>query len=142
MATFPDIAPNSRTYNFGQFPIYMESVGTGSPMRFKQWGDAQNFELTLGFVGLSDEQANLIREHFQRQGGSYRSFLLPPSIWSGHTFTGDIVPLTMLWRYADAPTEEHTTPGNVNIKIDFVSDGASDFDFTVDTSISPGAATA
>jgi len=141
MATFPELEPNTRSYDFGVFPLTEEPSLSAGIVRFRHSTTPQNYQLTLGYTAISDAQATLIRNHYQGQGGGYRSFPLPPIIWKGHTFSGNIAPYTMLWRYSETPEEEHLTVGRINVTIALVSDGTVDPDFEVTASIAAGIAT-
>lgn len=141
MATFPELEPNTRSYDFGVFPLTEEPSLSAGIVRFRHSATQQNYQLTLGYNAISDAQATLIRNHYQSQGGGYRSFPLPPIIWKGHTFSGNIAPYTMLWRYSDTPEEEHLDIGRINVTIALVSDGTVDPDFEVTASIAAGIAT-
>lgn len=126
MATFPAMEPATRSYDFGIFPLTEEPSISAGIVRFRHSVTPQNYQLTLGYNALTDAQASQIREHFQFQGGGYRSFLLPPVIWAGHTFSGNIVPYTTRWRYTEAPEEEHFSVGYVNVTVTLGSDGTID----------------
>jgi hypothetical protein len=143
MATFPALEPAARSYDFGLFPLTeVPSISAGT-VRFRHSITPQNYQLTLGYAALTDAEASLIREHFQFQGGGYRSFQLPPIIWAGHTFSGNIVPYTTRWRYTASPEEEHFSVGYVNVTVTLGSDGTSDDELRlhpVDLTIDGGAA--
>lgn len=141
MATFPALEPNTRSYDFGVFPLTEEPSLSAGIVRFRHSTKPQNYQLTLGYNAISDAQASLIRTHFQSQGGSYRSFDLPPVIWKGHTFTGNITAYSMQWRYSDSPEEEHLDIGRINVTVSLVSDGSSVPDLEVAASIATGTAT-
>jgi hypothetical protein len=144
MATFPELEPATRSYNFGLFPLTEEPSVSAGIVRFRHSVTPQNYQLTLGYNALTDAEANLIRQHFQGQGGGYRSFQLPPIIWCGHTFTGNVVPTNTRWRYTAAPEEEHFSIGYVNVTVTLGSDGTIDAELglqPVDLTIAGGAAT-
>jgi hypothetical protein len=144
MATFPELEPATRSYDFGQFPLTEEPSISAGIVRFRHSITPQNYQLTLGYSALTDAEANLIRQHFQNQGGGYLSFQLPPIIWLGHTFTGNIVPTNTRWRYIAAPEEEHRSAGYVNVTVALGSDGTVDAEIglqPVDVTIAGGAAT-
>ena len=143
MATFPALEPATRSYDFGLFPLTEEPSISAGIVRFRHGVTAQNYQLTLGYEYLSDAEAALIREHFQNQGGGYRSFQLPPIIWAGHTFTGNVVPTNTRWRYTESPAEEHSSGGYVNLSVTLGSDGTIDAELglqPVDVTIAAGAA--
>jgi hypothetical protein len=144
MATFPVLEPATRSYDFGLFPLTEEPSVSAGIVRFRHSVTQQNYQLTLGYVNLTDAEASLIREHYQSQGGGYHSFQLPSIIWAGHTFSGNIVPYTTRWRYIETPEEEHRSAGYVNVTVTLGSDGTIDGGLgqqPVDLTIAAGAAT-
>ena len=144
MATFPVLEPATRSYDFGLFPLTEEPSVSAGNVRFRHSVTQQNYQLTLGYVNLTDAEASLIREHYQSQGGGYNSFQLPSIIWAGHTFSGNIVPYTTRWRYIETPEEEHRSAGYVNVTVALGSDGTIDAELglqDVDITLVSGAAT-
>jgi hypothetical protein len=143
MATFPALEPATRAYNFGLFPLTEEPSISAGIVRFRHGNRPENYQLTIGYTALTDAEASQIREHFQFQGGGYRSFQLPPITWKGHTFSGNIVPYTTRWRYIEAPEEEHFSVGYVNVTVTLGSDGTIDAELglqPVDVTIAAGEA--
>ena len=144
MATFPELEPATRGYDFGLFTLTeVPSISAGI-VRFRHSITPQNYQLTLGYVDLTDAEAGLIREHFQGQGGGYRSFQLPATVWKGHTFSGNVTPTNTRWRYTAAPEEDHRSAGYVNVTVALGSDGTIDAELglqPVDLTIAGGAAT-
>jgi hypothetical protein len=126
MAQFPELEPATRSYDFGLFPLTEEPSISAGIVRFRHGTTATNHQLTLSYEYLTDAEATLIRSHFHEQGGGYRSFLLPPIIWRGHSFTGNVVPPNTRWRYIEAPEEEHLKGGYVNVTVTLGSDGTID----------------
>jgi hypothetical protein len=144
MAAFPELEPATRAYTFGLFPLTEEPSISAGIVRFRHGVTPQNYQLTLGYVNLTDAEASLIRQHYQGQGGGYRSFQLPPIIWRGHTFSGNVAPTNTRWRYIDAPEEEHRSAGYVNVSVSLGADGTIDAELglqPIDLSITGGAAT-
>jgi len=144
MATFPELEPATRAYNFGLFPLTEQPSLSAGVVRFRHSVTPQNYQLTLGYIALTDAEASLMRNHYQGQGGGYRSFQLPPIIWRGHTFTGNVAPTNTRWRYIDAPEEEHRSAGYVNVTVALASDGTIDAELglqPIDLTIAGGAAT-
>ena len=142
MATFPALEPATRSYDFGLFPLSEEPSISAGIVRFRHGTTATNQELTLSYEYLSDSETTLIRNHFQEQGGGYRSFLLPAIIWAGHTSSTNLAPANMQWRYIEAPKEEHLRGGYVNLTVTLGSDGNIETDLPeVVISFTAGAAT-
>ena len=123
MATFPALEPATRSYDLGAFPLTEQASLSAGVVRFRHGTTATAFNLQLEYVYLSDAEATQIRNHYQGQGGSYRSFMLPAIIWKGHTFSGNVFPVTTRWRYADTPEETHHEVGRYSMAIALVSDG-------------------
>ena len=144
MATFPELEPATRAYDFGLFPLTEQPSLSAGIVRFRHSVTPQNYQLTLGYTALTDAEAALIRQHYQGQGGGYRSFQLPPIVWRGHTFTGNVVPANTRWRYLATPEEEHRSAGYVNVSVTLGSDGTIDAELglqPIDLTITGGAAT-
>jgi hypothetical protein len=144
MAAFPELEPATRAYDFGQFPLTEEASISAGTVRFSHGDEPENYRLTLGYIDLTDAEADLIRQHYQGQGGGYRSFQLPSIIWRGHTFSGNVAPTNTRWRYIEAPEEEHRSAGYVNVTVTLGSDGTIDAELglqPVDLTIAGGAAT-
>ena len=123
MATFPALEPATRSYDLGAFPLTEQASLSAGVVRFRHGTTATAFNLQLEYVYITDAEATQIRNHYQGQGGSYRSFMLPPIIWKGHTFSGNIFPITTRWRYADTPEETHHEVGRYSMAVALVSDG-------------------
>jgi hypothetical protein len=123
MADFPAIEPASRSYDLGAFPLTEEPSFSAGPVRFRHATTPTDYRLNLEYAYLTDAQATEIRNHFQSQGGTYRSFMLPATIWKGHTFSGNVFPVGTRWRYADVIEETHHGIGRYSIAISLVSDG-------------------
>ena len=144
MATFPELEPATRSYDFGLFSLTEQPSLSAGIVRFRHSVTPQNYQLTLGYTALTNAEAALIREHYQGQGGGYRSFQLPPIIWRGHKFSGNIVPTNTRWRYIAAPEEEHRSAGYVNVSVSLGADGTIDAELglqPIDLTITGGAAT-
>lgn len=126
MATFPALEPATRSYDLGLFPLTEEPTISAGIVRFRHSNRPENYQLAISYNALTDAEASLIREHYQFQGGGYRSFQLPPIVWAGHTFSGNVVPYNTRWRYTETPEEEHFSAGLVNVTVTLGSDGTID----------------
>lgn len=123
MAIFPELEPATREYTFGIFPITEEPTPSAGIIRFRHSTIPAAYQLTLGYSYLTDAEADLIRTHYNNQGGGHISFQLPSIIWTGHTFSGNVAPVGMSWRYTATPDEEHLCAGYVNLSVALESDG-------------------
>ena len=123
MTIFPELVPTTRSYDFGAFPISEVPSASAGVVRFRHGPTPQNYSLTISYNALSDADATLIRNHFQLQGGGYLNFALPSIIWANHSFSGNVAPYKMSWRYAEPVEEEHFGLGFVNLTVTLASDG-------------------
>jgi hypothetical protein len=123
MPAFPELVPTTRSYDFGAFPISEVPSVSAGVVRFRHGATPQNYSLTISYNALSDADATLIRNHFQSQGGGFRSFALPSAIWTNHSFSGNVAPYKMSWRYIEPVEEEHFSLGYVNLTVALRSDG-------------------
>ena len=107
MASFPAITPSKRRYGFGLFPVSIVVGFGGGPVRFLHGDSRYGINLELGYEVLSQAEAQQIRDHYRRQNGGHRAFLLPNAIWAGHSSPTNIVPALTAWVYAEQPNETH-----------------------------------
>ena len=141
MSTFPELEPATREYTFGSFALTEEPSPSAGIIRFRHATIPAAYELTLGYEHLTDAEATLIRTHYGVQAGGFMSFPLPSIVWKGHTFTGNVAPVGMLWRYASPPEETHRSAGYVNLSVSLESDGQVDSSLgTITTSLTAGRA--
>jgi hypothetical protein len=142
MTIFPELEPASRSYDFGLFPLTEVPSSSAGIIRFRHGTTATNYQLALNHVYLTTAEAELIRTHYATQGGGNIAFSLPAIIWKGHTFSGNVAPASMLWRYAAPPEEQHLSGGYFNITVALQSDGTPDPSLgTVTAALTVGAAT-
>ncbi len=141
MSTFPELEPATREYTFGSFALTEEPSPSAGIIRFRHATIPAAYELTLGYEHLTDAEATLIRTHYGVQAGGFMSFTLPAIIWKGHSYTGNVVPSGMRWRYAAPPEETHRSAGYVNLSVSLESDGLIEANLgEVTISITSGAA--
>ena len=118
MADFPAITPNSRQFQLGNFPQknYAGPSGIGVRFLFNAAKGPQH-SLTLGYVGLTEAQANLMTDHYFNQQGSLVSFDLPAVVWSGYS-TIPVDSTVYQWQYS-APfvVNQGGVPGRFNIEV-------------------------
>ena len=118
MADFPAITPNSRKFQMGNFPQKSYEGPSGISVRFLfNQTDGPQHSLTLGYVALTEDQANSVTEHYFAQQGSLISFNLPAAIWSGYSAV-PVDPLVYQWQYSGPfSVEQGGVPGRFNIEV-------------------------
>lgn len=121
MATFPALAPSTRRYSMGIYPVTTETGFGGGSIRFLHGSTSSGHTLELGFNNLTQTEAKLLRDHYRGQDGSHVAFNLSTEVWAGHTSMTDLVPATTLWRYAAIPQEVQKRGGYVDVTIPLIS---------------------
>jgi hypothetical protein len=100
MATFPSLTPATRAFTPGEYPHTPFSTYNGLQNRVRHSN-----------VMLS------ILSHYQGQFGSFESFTLPSSIWSGVTTISDYELTSYRWRYTDPPSVDDVYCGRYNVEL-------------------------
>lgn len=121
MATFPALIPTARRYNMGVFPATEEQTPSSGAVRFRHGIIACGHNLELSFTALTENQAQLLRNHYREQQGGFISFSLSPEAWAGHTTFTDLVPTSTFWCYAAQLQEEHLATGHINVQVTLIS---------------------
>lgn len=101
MTAFPDLEPNSVSYDLGGLNVSTEETENGAPVLFRHSLRQSNFRITLTYTNLTQAQVALIRQHYIDSAGSHRTFTMAPSLWNG----GDVMPADGLYRYGAKPEE-------------------------------------
>jgi hypothetical protein len=129
---FPNIKPSSRSYSAGAYP-QTEFQAQNGAMSVVRFGSRRvDSELTLGFQNITDDQAVLILQNYERVN----------SVWDNVTFTGsnaavgassglqsylrEVGGSGLRWRYAEAPNVTSIQPGISTVRCKFIGvlDGA------------------
>ena len=102
MTTFPSLAPNNISYDFGQSNITeMSTIGSG-PIRFRHSLYVNNYNLSLQYTNLTQTQIQSIRDHYFNSATIHDYFEVPSTIWG----TATIVPTDARYRYVEPPEED------------------------------------
>ena len=125
MAVFPPLEPDTRAFDFGDFPMSRAGGIGGGEVRFNHADEATGHGLTLSFLDRSDAELESIREHYRGQDGGHVSFTLPAIIWQGHGDDFALVSSAGRWKYTGPPEEVHKRGGihDVTVSLEYV--GAS-----------------
>jgi hypothetical protein len=122
MLTFPAMEPFRRSWGFGQYAITEEPSWASTSVRYRHGrGSTENVSqpLTLTYVDLYDDEAQLIRDHYVAQQGGTLAFSLPAIIWRG--LTAPPVPNGALWVYTGPPNEDHKSGGLYNVTVPLIT---------------------
>jgi hypothetical protein len=131
MTAFPSLVPNAISLNHGvpQVSEY-EAFGIG-PIRFRHNNYVNGQEFQLVYQALDQDSIELIRDHYQDNGGTSGQFTVPVSVLALINTTDS----SSKYRYTETPTEEHIGLQRYNVTIslraiegillEFVLDGGS-----------------
>ena len=113
MTTFPSLVPNAISLNHGSPQVSeYQAFGVG-PIRFRHNNYVNGQEFQLVYQALDQDSIELIRSHYQDNGGTSGRFEVPTSILVGLNATD----ASSKYRYAETPTEEHIGLQRYNITI-------------------------
>jgi hypothetical protein len=117
MATFPSLTPATRAFTPGEYPHTPFTTYNGLQNRVRHSNVMLSSSVRLSFIALAEADMLSILSHYQGQFGSFESFTLPSSIWSGVTTISDYELTDYRWRYTDAPTVDDVYCGRYNVEL-------------------------
>jgi hypothetical protein len=117
VATFPALAPATRKYTLGSYPVTVPSAFPGGGPRFRHSQINVAHQLELGFTDLTQAETKLIRDHYRGQQGGFLPFALSAEAWAGHTSSTDIVASGLQWKYLEQPEETQKSGGLVDVAV-------------------------
>jgi hypothetical protein len=117
MATFPSLTPATRAFTPGEYPHTPFTTYNGLQNRVRHSNVMLSSSVRLSFIALAEADMLSILSHYQGQFGSFESFTLPSSIWSGVTTISDYQLTDYRWRYTEAPTVDDVYCGRYNVEL-------------------------
>ena len=117
MATFPSLAPRSRSLSLGDIPQQVYKGTSGGEVRFKQGSDYIAQQLTLGYEYLTESEAQQILDHYAGQEGSLIPFDVSAAVWGGYS-TPPVSSLDYQWRYTGPASVDIAAPRRYNITVE------------------------
>ena len=122
MATFPALTPNSRSLRLGDFPGARHEGVSGVGVSFLySTTDLINQVLSLQYLSITEQQHNLITDHFVGQDGGLVAFDLPNEVWSGYS-TVPVSSSDYQWRYLESvQIEPGGITGRFNVTVRLVA---------------------
>jgi len=126
---FPTLAPTSRQFTGGDWPIAKFQSQNGSEARILYGDRRVGHTLSLSYNNITDTEAESFFTDYYAQQGTYKTFPLPQPItgsagkgWSGSaTFFN--AGAGAQWRYAEAPQLTSVYPGVSSVTIKLVAVG-------------------
>ena len=127
MTDFPTIAPTSRSYDGGDWPVKAFKSQSGAEVRILYGDRRVGHSINLTYNNIPDATAEQFFAHYYEQQGTYKSFAVFPELnlskgWEGSEEffrAGSAVQ----WRYAKAPQLTAVYPGVSTIQVELVATG-------------------
>ncbi len=126
---FPTLAPSSRQFTGGDWPIAKFQSQNGSETRILYGDRRVGHTLSLSYNNITDTEAESFFTDYYAKKGTYETFALPQAIptnagkgWSGST-TFFNAGAGVQWRYAEPPQLTSVYPGVSSVTIKLVAVG-------------------
>lgn len=120
---FPTLAPTSRDFSPGDWPIKRFNAQSGSEVRILYGSQRTNAKLSLGYDNITDANAQLFLDDYAAQYGTLRTFTLPSAArtgWTGSDASIDAPP-EAAWRYEGEPQVRSVRPGRSSVTVRLVA---------------------
>jgi hypothetical protein len=112
MATFPALAPQTRTYTPGQTAATPIGTLNGDELSVRHSNGSVGHTLRLGYVGLTQAQYYQIVSHYNYHG-RFIPFDISTAALAGSELT---FPANHVWIYARSP-EANVQPGVISVTV-------------------------
>lgn len=119
---FPSLAPTSRNFNPGDYPIRQFRSQSGAEIRILYGDSRTGMTLELSYENIADTDAELFLTHYNDVKGTYNTFTLPSAAkegWSGTSGAVDVSGLNA-WRYSEAPAITAIRPGISSVRVQLI----------------------
>lgn len=131
--TYPTIAPTSRQFNYGDWPVKKFQSQNGAEVRILYGDRRVGHTLSLTYKNIPDTTAELFLRHFESMKGTYETFVFPQPITShlGNGWKGDPDIFKagggVQWRYKESPQVVSVYPGVSTVSVSFIAVGYGGF---------------
>jgi hypothetical protein len=116
---YPTLAPASRSFTPGDYPIKTYQSQSGVETRILYGSKRTNMTLELSYDNITDTEAQSFATHYDEVKGSYLTFALPSAVrsgWTGAPATIDVVS-GAAWRYGEPPSITAVKPGISRVQV-------------------------
>lgn len=122
--TFPALAPTSRSFEAGDYPVKAFRAQDGAEVRLLYGNKRVGMKMQLSYDNIPDASARLFLEHYHQMKGTYEQFDLVPAAkqgwsedrkWLGANVWGS------KWRYASPPQINGVYPGVSTVRVELVA---------------------
>ena len=117
--SFPTLAPSSRTFDPGNWPVKNYNSMSGAEIRIRYGDKRFNAKLSLQYQNIADTAADDFLAHYDSQFGTYKSFTIPTQVlsgWTGSTYIPN--ESVMKFRYSKAPSVVSVRPGVSSVSVE------------------------
>jgi hypothetical protein len=124
MTSFPTLAPTSRNYSGGDWPVKNYKAQDGYEFRFLYGDKRSGHEVSLTYSNIPDAVAEQFMQHYYEQKGTFSTFALPANEsiakgW-GSTPTFFNAGVGAKYRYAEPPKLDSVRPGVSSVQVRLV----------------------
>ena len=126
MSNYPSVAPTSRSYNAGNWPVKNFNAQDGAEVRILYGSRRYKHSVTLTYANIPDTTAEQFMQHYFEQLGTYKTFAIAMDAskvtagWEGSTDFYNAGVRTQ-YRYANPPTMTSVYPGVSTIQIELLA---------------------
>ena len=120
--TFPALAPSSRSFNYGNYPVKSNQMMDGFETRILFGSKRTGVTMQLAYNNVSDLIVKDFLNDFDVHLGTFQCFVLPAGATKGMAdeLASEMPGVTdTKWRYAESPAVTSVFPGvsNVTVKL-------------------------
>lgn len=120
---FPNVKPTGRSYSPGTYPTAEFKALNGATTRMLYGNRRSDAELDLEFANISDDNAALILQHYERVVPSEDWVSFPAGTAGASAALAGFMQEAhsgLRWRYAEAPQISSIVPGRSTVQAKFV----------------------
>ncbi len=126
MSEYPSLAPTSRSYNAGNWPVKAFNSQNRVEVRILYGNKRFNHSVKLTYENIPDTTAELFMQHYFEQLGTYKTFAVAMDItkasagWKGSSNFYNAGYRTQ-YRYAGPPQMTSVYPGVSTMQVELVA---------------------
>lgn len=120
---FPALAPSSRSYQAGDWPVKTYGALSGAEIRIRYGNRRTGATLSLSYSNIPDSSAEQFLTHYAETEGTFRTFSLPVAVtigWRGTANAFSPGSSGASYRYAGPPQITSVRPGVSNVSVELV----------------------
>ena len=127
---FPQLAPSSRSFSYGNYPVKNYNAMDGFETRILFGSARFNFTLNLSYDNIADDEAVKFLKHFDEQTGTFQTFFIGANEEASPTAgpkkgtdmdLAEMIPGSGKWRYSEPPSITSVYPGVSSVRVVLVA---------------------